>query len=129
MDWELIHQRKQTQINEENIRENIKRFDHEYKVGDKLMVNKNAAIRYETSYKGPFVITQFWTNDKVTINCAAIKIRYNTHHIKPYTYDANVDNINPETNDLQCHIRKVLVTYLCIYISTLGSKYGNWVHM
>ena len=43
VDWELIHQRKQTQINKYNICENNKRVDHDYKVGDKVMLNNNAA--------------------------------------------------------------------------------------
>ena len=34
VDWELIRQRKQTQINKDNISENIKRVDHNYEVGD-----------------------------------------------------------------------------------------------
>ena len=33
MDWELIHQRKQVQINNDNIRKNKHRVDHNYKVG------------------------------------------------------------------------------------------------
>ena len=42
VDWKLICQQKQTQINRDNIRENIKRVDHDYKVGDKVMLNNNA---------------------------------------------------------------------------------------
>ena len=43
MNWSLISQRNQTQINEDNIRENIKRVEHNYKVGDKVMLNNNTA--------------------------------------------------------------------------------------
>ena len=42
VDWELIRQTKQTQINKYHIRKNIKRVDHDYKVGDKFMLNNNA---------------------------------------------------------------------------------------
>ena len=55
------------QINKDNIRKNNKRVDHYYKVGDKAMLTNNAAYKYETPYKGPFVITQCCTNGTVTL--------------------------------------------------------------
>ena len=48
VDWELICQQKQTQISKDNIRKNIKRVDHDYKVGDKVILNNNADFKYET---------------------------------------------------------------------------------
>ena len=60
------------------------------------MLNNSAAYKYETPYKGPFVITQCWTNGTITLQCDAIKIRHNIHQIKPYTSDKNVKDINPE---------------------------------
>ena len=43
VDWDLIRQQKQTQINKYNIRENNKRVDHDYKVGDKFIITNNDA--------------------------------------------------------------------------------------
>ena len=43
VDWELILQQKQTKINKDNIHENSKRVDHNYKVVDKVMLTNNAA--------------------------------------------------------------------------------------
>ena len=43
VDWELICQKNQTQINKDNICENIKRVDHDYKVVDKVMLNNHSA--------------------------------------------------------------------------------------
>ena len=43
VDWELIHQLKQTQINKYNIHENKNRVDHDYRVGDKFMLTKHTA--------------------------------------------------------------------------------------
>ena len=43
VDWELIHKQKQMQINKDNIRENNKGVDHNYKVGDKFMLTNNSA--------------------------------------------------------------------------------------
>ena len=41
-DWELIFQKKHTQINKENPRENNKTIDHDYKVIDKVMLTNNS---------------------------------------------------------------------------------------
>ena len=80
-------------INKENIQENIKRFDHDYKVKDKVMLDNNDAFKYDTPYKGPFQINQCWKNDTVALQRGTIKIRYNVGRIKPYTYDTNIEDI------------------------------------
>ena len=95
-DWGLILQQKQIQINKDSIRKNIKRVDHDYKVGDKVMLNNHAAYKYETPYKGPFEIKQFWGNGMVSLQCGETKIRYNIRCIKPYTSDTNAKASNPE---------------------------------
>ena len=43
VDWALIRQQKQTQINKDNIRENNKIVGHDYKVGDKVFLNNHTA--------------------------------------------------------------------------------------
>ena len=43
VNWELICQQNQAQINRHNILKNIRRFDHYNKVGDKFMPNNSAA--------------------------------------------------------------------------------------
>ena len=83
VDWELIHQQKQTQINKYHIKKNSKRFYHAYKIVDKVMLNNNSALKYETPYKVPFDITQCWTNGMVTLKYGVTKIRYNICLIKP----------------------------------------------
>ena len=52
---------------------NNKRVYHNYKVGDKFMLNNHTEYKYETPYKGTFVITQCWTNVTVILQCDAIK--------------------------------------------------------
>ena len=39
---ELARHQKQAQINKDNIRKNRKWVEHDYKVGDKVMLNNNA---------------------------------------------------------------------------------------
>ena len=60
------------QINKDNIRKNRNQVDHDYKVGDKFMINNNTAYKYETPYKGPFLIKQCWANGTVLLQCGAI---------------------------------------------------------
>ena len=58
------------------------------------MLDNNAAYKYETPYKGPFVKTQCWRNGMVILQYYAIIIRHNICSINPYTYDTTVENIN-----------------------------------
>ena len=39
-DWEHIRQRKKLWINHNNKRENMRRNNHQYKVGDKILVKR-----------------------------------------------------------------------------------------
>ena len=87
------------QINKDNIRKNNKGFDHDYKVRDKVVLDKYAAYKYGTPYKGPFMIMQCWTNGIVTLKCGAIKISYNILCIKPHTSHTNIKIITLKTND------------------------------
>ena len=92
MDWGLICQQKQAQINKYNIRKNIHRFDYDYKVEDKVMLAYHTAYKYETLYTGPFLITQCFTNGTVKLQCCATQITYNIRRINPYKYDTKVDD-------------------------------------
>ena len=42
MDQELTRNQNQTQINKDNIRQNRKSVEHDYKVGDTVMINNNS---------------------------------------------------------------------------------------
>ena len=46
VDWELIRQQKQTQINRDNACENKHKFDYDYKVGDKVMLTDHTTYKY-----------------------------------------------------------------------------------
>ena len=50
------------QINRANTRENKHGVDYDYKVRYKLILTNHPAYKYETPYKGPFVVTQCFTN-------------------------------------------------------------------
>ena len=42
VDWELIFQINQTQVNEDNIRKHSNKVNHDYKVGDKVILFNNS---------------------------------------------------------------------------------------
>ena len=67
VDWGSIRQKKQTQINKDNACEKKHRVDYDYKVGDKVILTKHTAYKYEAPYTGPFVITRCWTNVTVLL--------------------------------------------------------------
>ena len=58
------------------------------------MLTKNTAYKYETPYKGPFLITQYFTNGAVILQCGPTKIRHNICQIKPYKSDTKVEDSN-----------------------------------
>ena len=93
--WELIRQQNQTKINKDNIRENRNRVVHYYKVGDKFILKNHSAYKYETPYKGTFLIARCFTNGALNIQYGMIKIRHNIRRIKSYKYDTNVEGIYP----------------------------------
>ena len=78
------------------------------------MLNNNSALKYETPYKRKFEITQCWTNDTVTFQCGAIKIRYNISIMKLCTNDTNIDDVIAETNAIISH-SNITVIYFCLY--------------
>ena len=85
---ELIRQLNQAYINSDIIHSNSKRDDNNFQVKyndlkaeDKFMLNNRSAYKYETSFKGPFVITQCWTNGTVTRQYGAIKIVHNIRQV------------------------------------------------
>ena len=62
VDWELIRQQNQMQINKDNIPENIHRVDHDYKVGDNVLITNHTVYIYETTYTCLFVMIKCFTN-------------------------------------------------------------------
>ena len=63
----------QTQINKDNIHENIETFEHEFQVVDKAMLNNHDAYKYETPYKGSLWIVKYWTNGTVALQHVTTK--------------------------------------------------------
>ena len=65
--WRYMCHRKQAQVEKYIIRENSTRIDYDYNIGDKVMVRRNQAYKYETPFQGPYEIIQMWKNGTVII--------------------------------------------------------------
>ena len=69
VDWGLLSQKNQAQINKDSIHKNRHRIEYNYRVGDYVILTNHTAYKYETPYKGPFLITHFLTNSTVNLQC------------------------------------------------------------
>jgi hypothetical protein len=84
VDWQLMEKQKQDQIIRDNIRENLKRVDYDYQVGDKVMKIKKGIFRKLSRKKtGPYTITRVHTNGTVTIRKGNSSERLNIRRIEP----------------------------------------------
>ena len=83
-DWEHIWQWKQLRINHNNKRENMQRNNHQYKVGDKILVKRKKNSKNELEFMGPFHITQLNDNGTVRFQKGIINDAVNIRRIKPF---------------------------------------------
>jgi hypothetical protein len=82
--WEHIRQRKQDQINENNKRENAKRLDHQYTLGDQILPRRKKNLKHELEYEGPYSLTAINDNGTVRFQKGIINDVVNLRRIKPY---------------------------------------------
>ena len=84
-DWARIRQRKQDMINVNNRKENAKRIEHEYRVGEKVLLEKPGLIsKLSAPRTGPYRITHTYTNGTVRIQRGVVNERVNIRRLTPY---------------------------------------------
>ena len=83
-DWEHIQQRNKLRINHNNKRENMRQNNHQYKIGDKILVKRKKNYKHELEFMGPFPITQINDNGTVRFLKGIIKDATNIRRIKPF---------------------------------------------
>ena len=84
VDWQFAEKQKQDQIVLDNVRENLRRIEHDYNVGDKVMLKKKGILRKLSRKKsGPYKITRVHTNGTVTIQKGVSSERVNIRRIEP----------------------------------------------
>lgn len=93
--WEAIRQRKQDRINKNNQRENALRAAHVYNVNDKVLVaRKRIQRKLNLPRKGPYTITQVYSNGTVRIQRGVINERINIRHLTPYHSNRAIGEAN-----------------------------------
>ncbi len=83
-DWQYIKQRKQTLINKNNKRENNKRIDYDFAVGELVTKIKAGTLKMEQPREGPYNIIRVHVNGTVTIQKGPIEERLNIRQVFPY---------------------------------------------
>ena len=85
-DWTAIGQRRQRNTDRENLKENAKRVDFDYQVGQKVMLINDGKIlrKAESKYLGPFTITDIHTNGTIRIQKGSMSERLNIRRVTPY---------------------------------------------
>ena len=87
VDWKQIGEYRQSQTDRSNTRENDKRVDYDYKVGDKILIRKDGILRKAESIwrKDPWTITTVHTNGTIRIQCRTKSERINIWRVTPFS--------------------------------------------
>jgi hypothetical protein len=84
-DWARIRQRKQDIINVNNREENATRTEHEYRVGEKVLLEKpGLTSKLSAPRTGPYRITHTCANGTVRIQRGIVNERVNIRRLTPY---------------------------------------------
>ena len=87
-DWNKIGDFRQAQTKINTDRLNKRRYDFDYEVGGQVLIVKDGILRKaETKYKGPYIITQVYTNGTIRVQRGSTSERLNIRRVKPYFSD------------------------------------------
>jgi len=68
INWDIIKTRKQNSITKSNLRENLRRIEHEYQVGDLVLKDRNVIQpKLHHLREGPFTVTELLANGTARI--------------------------------------------------------------
>ena len=62
----------------------MRRNNHQYKIGDKILVKRNKNSKHKLEFMGPFPITQINYNSTVRLQKGIINDATNISRIKPF---------------------------------------------
>ena len=85
-DWNKIGEHRQALTDRGNARENKHRVDHDYKIGDKVLIEKDGILRKaESRYmKEPWTITTVHTNGTIRVQSGSKSERINIRRVTPF---------------------------------------------
>jgi hypothetical protein len=86
-DWKQIEDYRQNQTDRSNKCENNKRVDYDYKVGDKILIQKDGILRKAESIwkKEPWTITTVHMNGTIKIRCGTKSEKINIWRVTPFS--------------------------------------------
>ncbi len=86
-DWQKIGEYRQLLTDRSNQHENNQCIDYDYKVGDKILLEREGIHqKAESKYvKEPWTITTVHTNGTIRIQCGTITERLNIRRVIPFT--------------------------------------------
>jgi pyruvate kinase len=83
--WAQLALRKQAVINKSNAKENKKRLEYEYKIGDKVLLEKGGIQpKMVAPREGPYKVTKVSNNGTVCIQKGVVNQRVNIRRLTPY---------------------------------------------
>jgi hypothetical protein len=80
----MILNRKQNLINKNNLRENAKRIDYVYKIGESVLLKRGPENKYEAPYSGPNEVLKVNNNGTVCLKVKSVTDTYNIRRMLPY---------------------------------------------
>ncbi len=85
-DWQKIGEYRQRLTDRNNARENKGRFDYDYEVGQKVLLQKEGILRNAESrwHKKPWLITTVHTNETIMVQHGKKVERMNIRRVKPF---------------------------------------------
>ena len=85
INWKAISLKKQMSTDKSNLRENSKRIDYDYTVGQQVYIVRDKPYRKLKGPKlGPFEITEVFTNGNVRIQRGSVNERINIRRLEPH---------------------------------------------
>ena len=85
VDWKALSIRKQKLVDAANLRENQNRIDFDYQNGQKVyVINNDIKRKLESPKKGPYLITNIYTNGTVRIQRGNVNERINIRRLEPH---------------------------------------------
>jgi hypothetical protein len=90
-DWGAIEQHHQKEMGRNNRRENASRINHDYKVGDKVLLKKQGKHlrKLEAPRIGPHTVTAVYTNGTLRIQKGKVNERVKIPRLFPYFEDSD----------------------------------------
>ena len=84
-DWKAIGERRQHLVSQNNLRENSKRVDYDWAVGDKCLLSQDETQQKASNMNlGPLVVTSVHTNSSARIQRDTVNKRINIRRLRPY---------------------------------------------